>query len=442
MSIWRGMGLILAAGAALLSAQPKRILYLTHSAGFRHDCIPASAGVLRELAAASGKLDVTWSEDAGAVTAENLPLFDGVLFYTSGELPFSEAQKRALLDFVQRGGGFAGIHSATDTLYSWAEYGALIGGYFDGHPWVQEVRVDVEDPEHPAVKHLPAGFPIVEEIYQFRALSRERVRPLLTLDTSSVRLDAPGVQPGTADFPLAWTRLEGAGRVFYTAFGHFEETWRDPRFQKMMLEALLWVTRLTDGVGAPRPGETPEIAAVGNAASLEPQGVVAPDSIVSMYGRGLTAGSAAPGSYATKLAGATVQIGGQTARLLYASPGQINAVLPVGVEGPVAAVVVSTAGRQARVEVRVAPSAPGIFAVTQAGRLITLWATGLGRGTNPEVAVSGRPARVLGAGMSPQWFGLQQVHAELPEGVGSGIAVVELRMPGSEYTARFEARLD
>ena len=80
------------------------------------------------------------------------------MFYTTGELPISEEGKKALLDFIKRGKGFVGIHSATDTFYKWPEYGEMIGGYFDGHPWHTDVTVRVEDRTFPATAHLGESF--------------------------------------------------------------------------------------------------------------------------------------------------------------------------------------------------------------------------------------------------------------------------------------------
>lgn len=237
----------------ILMAQPKRVLYVTHSAGYRHDSLPVSAEVLQELAARDGRLEVVATEDVSLLSEPVLRDYDAVLFFTSGELPVTDSQKEDLLAFIRAGKGFGGVHSATDTFYEWPEYGELIGGRFNGHPWVQEVRIFVEDPDHPAVSHLQPSFSILEEIYQFRDFSRDRVRVLMKLDTSSVDLRAPGTNPDTQDFPLAWCRQYGEGRVFYTALGHFESTWRDERFQQMLLQALLWLTGQVEGDATPRP---------------------------------------------------------------------------------------------------------------------------------------------------------------------------------------------
>ncbi|PWU03418.1 MAG: ThuA domain-containing protein [Terriglobia bacterium] len=236
----RGLVLVGLIASSILFAQPKRVLYVTYTAGFRHDSIPVSIDVLRGLAPA--QLEVTATEDLATITAESLQAFDAVFFFTSGELPISDGQKSALLEFVRGGKGFGGAHSATDTFYTWPEYKNLIGATFDGHPWTQRVRMMIEDPTNPIVSHLAPGFEIDDEIYQFRDFSRRRLRVLMRLDTSSVDLSAPGINRTDGDFASAWVQPYEQGRVFYTALGHFDSTWRDPRFQQMLRNALLWLT--------------------------------------------------------------------------------------------------------------------------------------------------------------------------------------------------------
>jgi uncharacterized protein len=405
--------LIIAVFQSLLVAQPKRVLYVTHSAGFRHDSLPLSQQVMAQVAARTGKLEVTATEDLSALN--ELPSYSAVVFFTSGELALSDSQKQFFLDFIRRGGGFAGFHSATDTLYTWPEYGELIGGRFDGHPWVQQVRIDVEDPDHPATKDLAPSFAITDEIYQFRDFSRDRVRVLMTLDTSSVDTKIPGVNRTDEDFALAWTRLFGSGRVFYSALGHFEDTWRDPRFQKLVEQALLWITGQVDAEGQPRPAVTPAINAIANAASQKPAMTISPGSLVSIYGNDLTSGSTMTG-WSERLAGTRVVINGKPSSLLFASPGQVNLYVSAETEAPVEVSV--QVPRSASVNTRpdLARATPGIFAVTPIdARYVTIWATGLHGITSPRVTVNGQAANVLFAGPAPGFFGLDQINIELPQ---------------------------
>ena len=103
---------------------------------------------------------------------EELKKYDAIVFYTTGELPIGDAEKANLLAWIKSGKGFIGIHCATDTFYKWADYGDMIGGYFDEHPWHQEVKVKVEDPNTPATKGLPNPWVLTDEIYQFKDWDR------------------------------------------------------------------------------------------------------------------------------------------------------------------------------------------------------------------------------------------------------------------------------
>ena len=185
------------------------------------------------LSTSSGEFTVTSTEDVSAVNPATLADSD-VLFFalTSGELAFTADQKAAILAFISRGGGLLGAHSATDTLYGWPEYGALIGAYFREHPWTQQATVIVEDGVHPAASGLGDRFAIQEEFYTFRENPRGRVQVLLRLDAASVG--------ASGDYPLAWVQSYGNGRVYYNALGHFASTWTDPRFQRQITGAIRW----------------------------------------------------------------------------------------------------------------------------------------------------------------------------------------------------------
>jgi type 1 glutamine amidotransferase len=226
------------------SRAKRNVLYLTHSAGFKHEVLPLSHQILKGIGERSGAFEVTATEDCSLLSRSGLAKFDAVVFYTTGELPISDEQKLAFLDFIKSGKGFVGIHSATDTFYKWPEYGELIGGYFDGHPWHQNVTIKVEDRHHPATRHLERSFNIKDEIYQIKSFSRNRVHVLMSLDPNSVDLKLPSVHRADKDFAIAWWRRYGSGRVFYTALGHRPEVWQDKRFQQHLLGALRWAMRL------------------------------------------------------------------------------------------------------------------------------------------------------------------------------------------------------
>jgi uncharacterized protein len=432
----------------VLAAQPKRVLYITHSAGFVHGSIPVSADVMRSIASASGKLEVTQTEDVSLLNATALRSYDAVFFFTSGELPISDQQKRDLLDFVRSGKGFGGAHSATDTFYAWPEYGDLIGAYFNGHPWVQPAKITIEDPSNPIVAPLSPSWTIQEEFYQFRNLSRERVRVLMRLDTSSVNMKADGVNPNTDDFPLAWIRNYGSGRVFYTALGHFDETWRDERFQKILLQAMLWMTGQIDADATPRPLRAPKLTAdaIGNAASFTPRGAVSPGAIISLFGQNLTESATAAAddirNPVAKLAGTALILNGTSLPLLYASPAQINAYVPLNIPQltcsggafcPKPLATITTPSGSLQLDVDITAFTPGVFVATTSPGYVTFWATGLGpverRGSldytseEPVITIGNTRARVQFSGLAPGWLGLYQVNAEIPPGAPNPLSV-------------------
>ncbi len=224
----------------------KRLLYCTHSAGFKHDCLDMSMDVMKKLGEESGSFEATTTDDATTLTPESLKSYDAIVFCTTGELPMSEEAKRTLIQCIRNGTAFIGIHNATDTFYQFPDYGEMLGGYFDGHPWNQEVNVIVEDKNHPSTRGLGDSFRITDEIYQQRDWSREKSHVLLKLDTGSVDMTKEGIKRTDNDFALAWCHNFGQGRVFYTGLGHSKEVWNDPRFQKHLLGGIQWALGIAE----------------------------------------------------------------------------------------------------------------------------------------------------------------------------------------------------
>lgn len=248
-------------------AQPpkrKKLLAIGMSMGFQHDSITHGLATIWKIGQESGLWDTYIRTDTQLITkkklgnnAKNLDYFDAIMFYTTRELPLDDEQKASLMSFVKEDGkGFLGTHSATDTLYEWPEYGEMIGGYFNDHPWHQKVRINVEDHDFPATKDFPPSFEITDEIYQFKNFSRDRVRVLMSLDTNSVDLTKKNVHSTDKDFAITWVRNFGKGRVFYSALGHEEQVWDRPDIQKMWLEAVKWAMGMTQGDATPRPKPT------------------------------------------------------------------------------------------------------------------------------------------------------------------------------------------
>jgi type 1 glutamine amidotransferase len=186
---------------------------------------------------------------------KNLNAFDAiVLVSTTGAWNLSEEQRRAFLSFVHDDGkGVVGVHAALDANYDWPEYGDMLGGWFDGHPWdTFDAPIAMEDPTFPAVKHLPRAFVKRDEIYQAKAWSRDKVNVLLRLDETKLPSDRNDrVHRGDRDFAVAWAKTYGRGRVFYSTLGHTKESWSDPHVTTMYAEAIRWVLGLSEGSTLP-----------------------------------------------------------------------------------------------------------------------------------------------------------------------------------------------
>jgi uncharacterized protein len=215
-----------------------RLLYMTLSAGYKHATVAPSEAIVRQIGERSGLFQTTVTQDVSAFMPENLKKYDVVMFYTTGELPMNETEKRAFIDFIRSGHGFVGVHSATDTFYMWKDYGDMIGAYFNDHPWHQKVTVDVVAPSDPIVSFLGKSFQVNDEIYQFSDFKADTTHVLLKLDTSTVDLKNPRVRQRYYGFPLAWTRRYGKGRVFYLALGHEDAVWNSQWYQTLLLNGI------------------------------------------------------------------------------------------------------------------------------------------------------------------------------------------------------------
>lgn len=235
----------------------KRVLVIAQTKAFEHESISAAMDAVYAMGKESGLWDTTMRTDTELLTkeklkgnAKNLDYFDLLVFAsTTGELEMTASQKKDMLSFIKDDGkGFVGIHAALDTNYTWPEYGEMIGGWFDDHPWgTFNAPIVTEDPSFPAVRHFPTEFVKFDEIYQPKAWSRDKVNVLLSLDVSKLNLNNPRIHRADHDFPVAWTKNYGKGRVFYSTFGHTEEAWQDPDIRKMYFEAIKWALGMTEG---------------------------------------------------------------------------------------------------------------------------------------------------------------------------------------------------
>jgi type 1 glutamine amidotransferase len=198
------------------------------------------------------RTDYTWlTKGPTGANGKNLTKFDAIVFVsTTGEMDLTDAQKKDLLSYVHDDGrGFVGVHAALDANYNWPEYGEMIGGWFDEHPWnTFDAPIIREDATFPATKHFPANFVKNDEIYQAKAWSRDKVNVLLRLDETKLKYDGnKRVKREDRDFGVAWAKMYGKGRVFYSTLGHTNESWSDPAVKTMYFEAIKWALGLTEG---------------------------------------------------------------------------------------------------------------------------------------------------------------------------------------------------
>ena len=213
---------------------PPRLLVYTRTTGYRHDSIPYAAHALRAI---MGEWTVDRTEDPAALESP-LGRYAAIVFLsTSGEV-LTPKGRELFAEYVESGGGFVGVHAASPTEYDWPHYGDLLGARFDRHPDFQPGKAVVEDADHPATRHLPQVWEFTDEWYDFRTNPRGSVRVLLTADESSY--DGGGMG---ADHPLAWTRDQGEGRVFYTALGHAAQAYDDPAFREHLRGGISWAAQ-------------------------------------------------------------------------------------------------------------------------------------------------------------------------------------------------------
>jgi hypothetical protein len=247
------------------------VLVVSVTKGFRHDVIPTADKMLGNLASKSGKFTVdyvkTEQDMAEKMTAEALQKVDGVIFNnTTGDLPLPDRQ--GFLDWIKSGKGFVGLHAATDTYAKFPAYTEMIGGLFKTHGAQVMVEVLNQDPLHPATRNMPGSFFYFDEIYQVKNFHRDQVHGLLTLDKHP-NTGVPG------DYPIAWCKQYGQGRVFYTSLGHRKDVVEDGKkaveengnesniervnlvegarfFQQHVLSGILWSLGLEAGDAAPQ----------------------------------------------------------------------------------------------------------------------------------------------------------------------------------------------
>ncbi len=196
------------------------LLVFSRTTGYRHDSIPAAVQALGEL-----DFPVYPTEDPAIFTGP-LDRFGAVVFLSTTGRVLDDGQRAGLRRYLTGGGGFAAVHSASNSETDWPFFGGLVGAVFGGHPPLQPGRIVVEDREHPATGHLGPEWHWTDEWYHFPTNPRPHVRVLLRVDESSYQGGAMG-----SDHPVAWCHEYEGVRCFYTSLGHTTEAYADPAFR-------------------------------------------------------------------------------------------------------------------------------------------------------------------------------------------------------------------
>ena len=223
--------------------EPDTMLVFSKTAGFRHGSIPDGVRCFRDLGEELG-LKVLATEDSSAFNDETLARCAVVVFLnTTGDV-LDLSQEAALERYVNRGGGWIGVHAAADTEYDWPFYGHLVGAYFKTHPRIQPAVVTVEDRDHPSTRMLPGLWRRTDEWYVYRLSPRPNVRVLASLDEMSY---TGGGMNG--DHPIAWCHDVGKGRALYTGGGHTSESFEEELFVDHLRGSIVWAAGLEDSDG-------------------------------------------------------------------------------------------------------------------------------------------------------------------------------------------------
>jgi type 1 glutamine amidotransferase len=262
--------------------QARKVLVFTKATGFVHSSIPVGAKTFELMGAKTGAFTTVTSDDPDSFMPENLKNFDAVLMMSTtgslfvpkgaredllykigAELPADLAHTKLLRDsliaFVKGGKGIMGVHAATDSSYQWKDYGLMMGGYFNGHPW-GHIVMRIEDPGNPVNAAFDGKpFEISDEIYTFKEVySRERQHILTSIDLAASKIDRGFNRPADHDYAVSWLNKFGEGRVFYCSLGHAEATYWNPVVLKHYLAGLQFALGDLDADAKPSGPLTPE----------------------------------------------------------------------------------------------------------------------------------------------------------------------------------------
>ena len=204
----------------------EEVLIFSKTKGFRHKSIEKGIDAIKKLGE-QNNFNVTTTEDSSFFKYANLKKYKTIIFLSpTGKNLFNDRQKEALKKYIQKGGGFVGIHAAADCSYEWKWYGKMVGGYFESHPKVQKANLEIKNNKHQSTSELKNIWVHTDEWYNYKNFN-PNVNILINLDEKSYT----GGKMGDAH-PIAWYHNFEGGRVFYTGLGHTDESYSNAEFLK------------------------------------------------------------------------------------------------------------------------------------------------------------------------------------------------------------------
>lgn len=225
------VSLILAAFALFsfskVVAKPK-VLVFSKTAGYHHASIATGIPAIIKLGQ-ENNFDVDTTTNSAKFTSENLKQYATVIFLSTTGDVLNDDQQKAFEGYIHAGGGFVGVHAATDTEYGWPWYGDLVGAFFKSHPKQQEATLHVVDRKFIATQHLPEEWKRFDEWYNFKYIAKG-LHVLITIDEKSYT----GGENGD-NHPMSWYHEYDGGRAFYTELGHTDESYADPLYLQHLL---------------------------------------------------------------------------------------------------------------------------------------------------------------------------------------------------------------
>lgn len=213
-----------------LFSKPK-VLIFSKTNGYHHASIATGIEAIKKLGLENG-FDVDTTTDSLRFRYKILKKYSALIFLSPTGKVFGPDEEKALQEYIRKGGGFVGIHAATDCEYNWQWYGDLVGAYFKSHPKQQKAKFIVVDKNNPATQGLPDTWEHFDELYNFKYLNPD-IKVLLKIDETSYTGGANG-----DNHPMAWYHEYDGGRSFYTALGHTDETWVDPLYLHHLLAGI------------------------------------------------------------------------------------------------------------------------------------------------------------------------------------------------------------